>query len=131
MRKGTMTLFCPLAEHPHIFDDYFHSFLVKYCTFGDQATSRGLINQVATTMMIHDLGGSSSGLLHLNTGISVGQISLALGLLIASIGVLTGDAPEPAPGSRASKWPSIARLTAVACLVIGLIYFFISYGLFL
>ena len=99
--------------------------------FGVQATSRDLINHAATTMMIHDLGGSSSGLLHLTTGISVGQISLALGLLIASIGVLTGEAPEPAPGSRASKWPSLARLTAIACLVIGLIFFFISYSLFL
>lgn len=99
--------------------------------FGLQSTSRDLITHAATTMMVNDLGGSRNGLLHMTTGISVGQMALALGIIIISISVLTGDAPEPVPGSRVSRRPSIAGLTAGTCLVIGLVVFFISYALFL
>ena len=94
-----------------------------------QATSRAWVTNTATTLMVHDLG-SNNGLLHMTTGMSVGLISLALGLLLSSIGVMTGDKAQD-NSYNPSKWSGIASLTATACLVIGLVYFFISYAIFL
>lgn len=105
--------------------------VVLFLWYGVQATSRDLITHAANTMMVRDLGGTSNGLLHMTTGISVGQIVLALGILVTSIGVLTGDAPESIPGSSTSKWASTARFTAGTCLVIALLFFFFTYSLFL
>lgn len=94
-----------------------------------QATSRAWVTNTATVLMVRDLG-SSNGLLHMTVGISVGLISLALGLLLSSIGVLTGDKAQD-NSYNPSKWSGIASLTATACLVIGLVYFFINIALFL
>lgn len=94
-------------------------------------TSRAVVNKAATDLIVKDIG-HTSGMLYVSTGLSVGLISLFLGLILALLGIMTGNASEQVnpSGLTTSKAWGIARLTANACLTIAIFYLLICLALF-
>ncbi len=94
-----------------------------YCV---QTTSIAWIDNVARTEIIRFLG-TSNGLLFIQPGLSTGLICLALGLILSSLGVFSGDKAAPISVDTAvSTQSSWLRLTAGVCAVIGILFFIIT-----
>jgi hypothetical protein len=66
---------------------------------------------------------------HVHPALSVGWISVVIGLFLASVGMLTSSSPEP-DSSSALGVSEVTKGVATLCVIAGLIYLVLNVALF-
>lgn len=95
-------------------------------------TSLTVVDKAATALMVKDLGGGArgaAGVVYVDPGLSVGYLSLLLGLVLFAIAVMTGSKSEP-PEDSGTPALRATRITAGTCVVVGLVYLAATFALF-
>jgi hypothetical protein len=106
--------------------------IFKWVWKAGDATSLSVVNKMSTALMMKDLHGHDGGaaaVVHVHPALSVGWISVVIGLFLASVGMLTSSSPEP-DSSSALGVSEVTKGVAALCVIAGLIYLVLNVALF-